>query len=75
MLTAILAVRNVLGEDNDLWTVNVERSYSESFLLDSKEDQDEIIPPVSGDHRHLSTNGLGEQLRATPAEVPDKSNS
>jgi protoporphyrinogen oxidase len=32
MLTAILAVRNVLGEDHDLWEVNTERSYHEDFV-------------------------------------------
>jgi protoporphyrinogen oxidase len=31
MLTAILAVKNLLGEKHDLWNVNVERSYHESF--------------------------------------------
>jgi protoporphyrinogen oxidase len=31
MLTAMLAVRNILGENHDLWTVNTERSYYESF--------------------------------------------
>ncbi len=31
MLSAMLAVRNVLGEDHDLWDVNVERSYHEEF--------------------------------------------
>lgn len=31
MLTAMLAVQNILGEDHDLWTVNVERSYHEEF--------------------------------------------
>lgn len=31
MLTALLAARNVLGEDHDLWNVNVERSYHEDF--------------------------------------------
>ena len=31
MLTAILAVRNLFGEDHDLWEVNVERSYHEDF--------------------------------------------
>lgn len=34
MLTAMLAVRNILGEDHDLWTVNVERSYHEEFEVD-----------------------------------------
>jgi protoporphyrinogen oxidase len=31
MLTAILAVKNILGEKHDLWNVNVERSYHEEF--------------------------------------------
>ncbi|MCS6812437.1 MAG: NAD(P)/FAD-dependent oxidoreductase [Cyanobacteria bacterium] len=31
MLTALLAARNVLGEQHDLWNVNVERSYHENF--------------------------------------------
>ncbi len=33
MLTAMLAVRNILGERHDLWDVNVERSYHEEFQL------------------------------------------
>jgi protoporphyrinogen oxidase len=31
MLTAMLAVQNILGEHHDLWNVNVERSYHEEF--------------------------------------------
>ena len=31
MLTALLAVKNTLGENHDLWNVNVERSYHENF--------------------------------------------
>jgi protoporphyrinogen oxidase len=31
MLTAMLAVRNILGEQHDLWNVNTERSYHEEF--------------------------------------------
>jgi len=31
MLTAILAAKNILGENHDLWNVNVERSYHENF--------------------------------------------
>ena len=33
MLTAILAARNILGENNDVWSVNTERSYHEEFEL------------------------------------------
>lgn len=31
MLTAVLAARNLFGESHDLWEVNTERSYHESF--------------------------------------------
>ncbi len=31
MLSAMLAARNILGEDHDVWTVNVDRSYHEEF--------------------------------------------
>lgn len=36
MLTAMLAVRNILGEQHDLWDVNVERSYHEELLVERK---------------------------------------
>jgi protoporphyrinogen oxidase len=36
MLTAMLAARNILGEKNDLWEVNVERSYHEEFQTTPK---------------------------------------
>jgi len=32
MLTAMLAARNLMGEDHDVWNVNVERSYHEEFV-------------------------------------------
>ncbi len=35
MLTAILAVKNLLGEEHDLWDVNTERSYQEDFVTDN----------------------------------------
>jgi protoporphyrinogen oxidase len=35
MLTGLLAARNVTGEAHDVWNVNVERSYYESFEVDS----------------------------------------
>ncbi len=35
-LTAMLAVKNILGEDHDLWNVNVERSYHEDFTTGEK---------------------------------------
>lgn len=36
MLTAILAVKRILGEEHDLWAVNTERSYYEAFERDGK---------------------------------------
>ena len=35
MLTAILAVKNLLGGEHDLWNVNTERSYHENFVTSS----------------------------------------
>ncbi|MEM8630065.1 MAG: NAD(P)/FAD-dependent oxidoreductase [Pseudomonadota bacterium] len=34
MLTGMLAAGNILGEDHDLWTVNVDRAYHEEFQRD-----------------------------------------
>jgi protoporphyrinogen oxidase len=39
MLTAMLAVRNLLGEDHDVWSVNLERSYHEEVQLPSAADE------------------------------------
>ena len=36
MLSAMLAARNILGEKNDVWDVNVERSYHEEFEVKDK---------------------------------------
>lgn len=35
MLTGLLAGRNWLGEDHDVWSVNTERSYYESFVAEA----------------------------------------
>ncbi len=43
MLTAMLAVKNILGESHDLWNVNVERSYHEEF---TKEELQQEQPEV-----------------------------
>ena len=40
-LTAMLAVRNILGEDHDLWNVNVERSYHEDFTTQERVEREE----------------------------------
>ena len=38
MLSAMFAARNILGENNDVWNVNVERSYHEEMEVDKSED-------------------------------------
>ncbi|NJN86344.1 MAG: NAD(P)/FAD-dependent oxidoreductase [Leptolyngbyaceae cyanobacterium SL_7_1] len=53
MLTAILAAKNILGEQHDLWNVNVERSYHEEF---TKNELEQPPTPPTG----------GAQLAATP---------
>jgi protoporphyrinogen oxidase/GT2 family glycosyltransferase len=39
MLTGLLAARNLLGEKHDIWEVNTERSYYETFEVDRKSDR------------------------------------
>lgn len=46
MLTAMLAVRNIMGEEHDLWTVNTERSYHEEFTVDDAKSKPVLHPPV-----------------------------
>lgn len=36
MLAAMLAARNIVGESHDIWSINVERSYHEDFVVDKK---------------------------------------
>ncbi|EDX77326.1 FAD dependent oxidoreductase, putative [Coleofasciculus chthonoplastes PCC 7420] len=45
MLTAMLAVKNILGENHDLWNVNVERSYHEEFTTEEspKKPQQQLV--------------------------------
>lgn len=33
MLTAMLAVKNILGEQNDIWQANTERAYYEEIRV------------------------------------------
>jgi protoporphyrinogen oxidase len=39
MLTAMLAVRNLMGEDHDVWSVNLERSYHEEVQIPEGADE------------------------------------
>jgi protoporphyrinogen oxidase len=49
MLSAMFAARNILGENNDVWNVNVERSYHEEFELDKKVPEQPKI-----EHQHVN---------------------
>lgn len=40
MLTAMLAVKNILGEQHDIWSVNTERSYHEEIRLSKSQAND-----------------------------------
>lgn len=48
MLTAMLAVKNILGQQHDLWNVNVERSYHEEFTVEEKQ-SNVHLPKVAAD--------------------------
>lgn len=54
MLTAILAAKNILGENHDLWNVNTERSYHEEFTKD-----DLPKKPPSNNNTPLTPTGHG----------------
>jgi len=45
MLTGLLAAKNIMGENHDLWNVNVERSYHEEFT-DSKDAYKDLKRPI-----------------------------
>jgi hypothetical protein len=44
MLTAMLAVKNILGEKHDLWAVNTERSYHEEIRVPGSS----TVPSLNG---------------------------
>ena len=43
MLSAMFAARNILGEKNDVWNVNVERSYHEEFEVKRPTDEQAVV--------------------------------
>lgn len=52
MLTGMLAAKNIMGEEHDLWNVNTERSYHEEFTKDewkspSESSSDSLKPALS----------------------------
>jgi hypothetical protein len=56
MLTGLLAARNLLGESHDVWEVNTERSYYETFEVKPK--------PSATPVGHRSSNAL-DQVQAS----------
>ena len=45
MVTGMLAARNIaLGEQNDLWAVNLERSYQEEILAEERPTPRTVVP-------------------------------
>ncbi len=58
MLTAMLVAENILGAKNDVWNVNVERSYHEEFQVSDKDkaaDKATESKPTSS-NRAIATN-------------------
>ncbi|GAB4385727.1 MAG: NAD(P)/FAD-dependent oxidoreductase [Elainellaceae cyanobacterium] len=54
MLTGMLAAKNILGEDHDLWNVNTERSYYEEFTKEEwkkpdSQKKDEMLKPLASE--------------------------
>lgn len=72
MLTGMLAVQNILGEQHDLWEVNTERSYYEEFTKDEMQSRakNEIDHEVDhghtkdGPHPHLQERAVNDPERA-----------
>lgn len=46
MLSAMYAARNILGDNYDVWNVNVERSYHEKMEVEKKEEDARVSSPV-----------------------------
>jgi protoporphyrinogen oxidase len=67
MLSAMFAARNILGEQHDVWNVNVERSYHEEFQVPKKgadgTGKGHLQPvPASGARRSVSKDNPAEHV-------------
>jgi protoporphyrinogen oxidase len=70
MLTAMLAARNILGEDHDLWSVNVERSYHEEFQVNERVALRQSEAAEGGRRRRaLAFQRRADRLGRKPAQV------
>lgn len=66
MLTGLLAVRNLFGEQNDLWEINTERSYHEAFLTEEEHDNALSSNTDSNDNPAIMRPRPAEQDNTTP---------
>jgi len=69
MLSAMYAARNILGEENDVWDVNVERSYHEEFQVKKGQQAKSEAEGQAGDERPVARTGrLGRAGKRKTAE-------
>lgn len=74
MLTAMLAVKNLLGEQHDLWDVNTERSYHEEFTVaKAKQEQSGDRPPRIAANLQAMTQAKEVEVISRIGSVTSKS--
>lgn len=74
MLTALLAAKNILGEDHDLWNVNVERSYHENFTDEEwhrRQSPDRVASSRVQSSTHLDASSALGPLSSDPRGAVD----
>lgn len=83
MLTGLLAAKNVLGEEHDLWNVNVERSYHEDFTKEEwsgtkQKPTGKSLQPSAGESSDVWTvcpDGKVAELKGSRSPSPVRSAS
>lgn len=74
MLTAMLAVKNLLGEQHDLWNVNTERSYHEEFTVEKTPQQSTVqLPKTAADLQTMIQAKEVKPISSSIAPVATKS--
>ena len=78
MLTAMLAARNLMGEDHDVWNVNVERSYHEEFVAEKDVTETPMAEKAKGEESPLEPAAALDAVAAVAApdlsDVPESTN-
>lgn len=67
MLTAMLAVENIFGAKNDLWSVNVERSYHEEFEVASNKARNVPVAAADSEQEALRAEVAADSRQAAQA--------